>query len=207
MKHYEMAELCELSYHVSDFSTPSGVSLIHKETENHHVIAIRGTELNLLDMIRNLAWWPRPFGGIDSHAGFVFGWQDIDHFIEMIRAPLKLGCNSVKPVVLTGHSAGGAIALIGAAELIRKQVPIAACVTFGAPRTTDNEDPILESITTQYTHARDPIPSWLGATDYRHINRKFLGGDKSSPWWRKRFIFNGFHGVSLYAQLLKKAKL
>lgn len=201
MNHKQLAELCELSYHKSDFETPEGISFIRKETDQNHVIAIRGTEISFLDLLRNLAIWPRSLGGIDSHAGYAAGWQSIQDAVEMLCSPIKLGANNTKPVILTGHSAGGAIALIGAGEYIRKGKPISACVTFGAPKASDNESPILESITTQYIHARDPVPSWLSHTEYRHINETYIGGEKSSPWWKKRIIINGFHGIDLYKDL------
>jgi Lipase (class 3) len=197
MNHKQLAKLCVESYTESDFSS-GGVDVLWKETDQFHAFAIRGTQLSLIDMLRNLAWWPRSFGGIDAHAGFVNGWNEVEHWIVEASRSIK-----TKPIILTGHSAGGAMALIGASRFLShyKDIPIDQCVTFGAPKAIDGKGPFtVERLSTQYIHARDPIPSWLSYTDYDHYNKIYLGGDESSSWWRKSL---DCHGIDLYEELIK----
>lgn len=195
MNHKQLAELCERSYQESDFSSGGVEILINDKSDDYIVFAIRGTQLNAIDMIRNLAWWPKSFGGIDGHAGYVHGWNQIEHYLDIAKESI-----AKKPIIFTGHSAGGAIALIGALEALRKGWPVAECVTFGAPRSVDTRD--IKSLgfsLTQYIHARDPVPSWLGFTDMNHTREKYLGGTESSSWWRKSL---DCHGIDLYGELL-----
>jgi len=67
--------------------------------------------------------------------------QDIDH----------------KNIVLTGHSLGGAVALILGALMTRDEIPPVEIVTFGAPRCGRLK--ILDSVpVTQYRHGKDIVP-------------------------------------------------
>lgn len=198
MNHKQLAELCEDSYSGTPDFSKNGVDVFMTRQADCVIFAIRGTQLNLLDLVRNIVWWPRSLGGIDAHAGHADGWQGIEDWIDIARRDLGIK-DRIKPVLLTGHSAGGAIALIGAAEFLRKGWPIVECVTFGAPRTiSDDMINDMGFITTQYVHARDPIPSWLGHTDYKHVRKVYVGGSESSPWWKKSL---DHHGIDLYKKL------
>jgi Lipase (class 3) len=65
------------------------------------------------------------------HLGFAIGWAAVH---DEIAAHLQEHCPPGMPVVLGGHSLGGALALIGALELKRTGHDIAAVITFGAPQ-------------------------------------------------------------------------
>ena len=65
------------------------------------------------------------------HLGFAVGWAAVH---DQILGYLEEHCPPGTPVVLGGHSLGGALALIGALELKRAGQNIAAVITFGAPQ-------------------------------------------------------------------------
>jgi type IV secretory pathway VirB2 component (pilin) len=65
------------------------------------------------------------------HLGFSVGWAAVH---DQILGYLEEHCPPGMPVVLGGHSLGGALALIGALELKRAGQNIAAVITFGAPQ-------------------------------------------------------------------------
>lgn len=196
MNHKSLAELCRKSYGESSFSI-NGVEFLHKETERNHVFAFRGTESVLIDMLRNLWIWQKSSAGEQVHAGYLNGWNHVEEMIPMHMVDLKLGATNKKPAILTGHSAGGSIALIGANEMLNKGIGVEAVVTFGAPKCMTEPDGALESITTQYIHHRDPVPSWLGHTDYKHVNKSYLG--KECGWWRQSL---DYHGIDVYEDLV-----
>ena len=91
------------------------------------VLVFRGTSGPLSNWLFNLdatpATWP---GGGRVHRGFktIFGniWQDMVGELQRVR----------KPLFYTGHSLGGALAILAAASL-----PPRAVYTFGAPRVGD----------------------------------------------------------------------
>lgn len=173
-----------------------GVDVLYEETEQSHVFAIRGTQPILIDLLRNLWFWPKSSNGNDSHAGYLDGWNHVEQWIGM--ASTRIGPD--KPIIMTGHSAGGAIALIGGNELLNRGRVVSKIVTFGAPRAMDdNTDRFawLKSVTTQYIHHRDPVPSWLGHTDYKHVKKHYLG--KECGWWRQSL---DYHGIDVYEDLM-----
>ena len=62
-----------------------------------------------------------------------------------------------KKIELTGHSLGGAVALITGALMVRDEIPPAQIVTFGAPRCGRLK--ILDQVlVTQYRHGKDIVP-------------------------------------------------
>jgi pimeloyl-ACP methyl ester carboxylesterase len=65
------------------------------------------------------------------HLGFAVGWTAVH---DQILGYLEEHCPPGVPVVIGGHSLGGALALIGALELKRAGQNIAAVITFGAPQ-------------------------------------------------------------------------
>lgn len=103
-------------------------------------IVFRGTE-DLLDWRTNMRLaWVVLQGGVHVHTGFFQAYWPIRPalFAEIVR----LIAERPRPVYLTGHSLGGALAAMATAELAnhdRAEVrdSIAACYTFGCPKIGD----------------------------------------------------------------------
>lgn len=67
------------------------------------------------------------------HLGFAMAWEEVSGKVVAYLESLKAKYGSVPPIVLTGHSLGGALATVGAYDLRHRNYPVAAVVTFGAP--------------------------------------------------------------------------
>ncbi len=206
MNNTQLAALCvrakdELT------GSDSDVEYLYEQTHEFHIIAIRGTEAGKffsgrgwMDILRDLAMWPKDIGAIEGHAGFVHGWLSImDEIAELIAAEPD------KPIILTGHSLGGAIALVGAYSFLKADFNLAKVVTFGAPRclVLDNISDVvlvkLQFLTTQYEHYEDPVPGFMHWTDYDHINSAIIGASRRCHWFWRDF---GCHEMDNYKKWL-----
>lgn len=131
------------------------------------VLAFRGTEPTKWKDIRTdiqaaqtpfaNAFGPEGWGVM--HAGWAEGF-------EVVRAQVQQALAQVtnRPLWITGHSLGGALALVAAAFLAGQPAPrIAGVYTFGQPRVGDPDfcaryDAILGGITFRCVNDRDPVP-------------------------------------------------
>jgi predicted lipase len=98
--------------------------------------------------------------GCTAHEGFWTSWREArSRVLNAIKTASQ--ANPGYSIVLTGHSLGGAIASLAAAE-IRKSGYTAALYTFGAPRFASEK--LSDFITKQpggnyrVTHLNDPVP-------------------------------------------------
>lgn len=123
------------------------------------VIAFRGTEPeSLADWVRDLEAWPMWVRGLGyCHDGFASG-------VLAIWPALSAGLYDRGRVILTGHSLGGALAVIAAGMLALNGTPAARLVTFGAPRAgTDKLVGVLRATPArQYRCGDDPVPEVPG---------------------------------------------
>ncbi|MCY9846394.1 lipase family protein [Vibrio caribbeanicus] len=121
---------------VQTFDTELGTQAILVETPSSYVLAFRGTEATSLNDIKADAKATtikcRTSGKI--HEGFHEAFESVQ---EKLNAALK-ELDKSKPLFITGHSLGGALATI-AAKRLKFKYGIAACYTFGAPRVGDKE--------------------------------------------------------------------
>ena len=107
------------------------------ENKEYMVLAFRGTETDSLDDIKADARANirkcETYGMI--HSGFYFAYQAIRMDLEQTlqQAPY---CD--KPLYITGHSLGGAIATV-ATKFIYHKGGLAACYTFGSPRVGNDD--------------------------------------------------------------------
>jgi len=122
---------CKLSYY-SDI-TDLGISyfLATDEPTKTHNIAVRGTS-NIENVVVNLALklTPDDHTGISLHRGFLISAKAI---YDELKPKLKKGYT----VNTTGHSLGGAVALILAMYLDSDNIKIGQVITFGQPKVTN----------------------------------------------------------------------
>lgn len=128
------------------------------------------------------------------HRGFANRWKACHKFF------LELSGATDKPITITGHSHGGALALL-CLEDIRYNYPMKAlrCVTFGCPRVVGwwnfRKVRYRWFNTTQYRNGNDLVthlPFWL--MGFWHVTKVMKIGD----WWRP-----GKHGISEYLKSMK----
>ena len=115
-------------------NSAQGMLVEHKD---YFCLAFRGTdEINdWIDNINAIAV-SQLFGSF--HRGF---WNSVQDIWELLygQYKLKIQEGNRRPLFITGHSLGGAMATIAAAILAHRDVPFTACYTFGQPRAMDKE--------------------------------------------------------------------
>lgn len=147
--------------------------------DGKQIVAFRGSEsglvsdLGIVDWLRNLLfmpWYVRKVGW--GHAGFMRGGKDLYEkgLYGLLRREL--------PIVLVGHSLGGALALVVARLLLKDDFKVLEVVTFGSPRVFQrgSSKRVLRAFVEQgvkvrsYYNKNDPVPcvppEWLG---YGHL--------------------------------------
>lgn len=106
-----------------------------REEDEMAVLAFRGTEADYRDILTDLdARFYRKADGSRRHNGFHQAYQ-------LVRDPVRAACKDLAErdlqLYVTGHSLGGALALLATRDLAADHV--AACYSFGAPKV-GNED-------------------------------------------------------------------
>jgi len=161
------------------------VGFVHR---GHKILVFRGTD-SAPDWKYNLKICKS--GSPRRHSGFKQAWEavapEITTWIASIPSP--------GPLILSGHSLGGALAILAAFELSAR-TPIKAIITFGAPRVGGRQfrhayhqraavphatnGPTLESITWRVEHSTDLVvdlapvcwPFYLPVGQVIHLSAK-----------------------------------
>jgi hypothetical protein len=128
-------------------------------------VAFRGTEpVNADDWLSNVNYHQRPVDKIPGllHSGFANDLAEVDE--QMISAVKQLAQGEKTRLFLTGHSLGGALAVLAAALLhFCKGQRIAGVFTYGQPRLGDPAfstafDQALGAVTFRYVNDLDVVP-------------------------------------------------
>lgn len=119
------------------------------------VLAFRGTvPTSISDWLRDFDALPVDDSSIGwCHQGFRDG-------TFLVLPAILRGLDATTPIVLTGHSLGGALAVVTAALLVSIKRPVAKVVTFGAPRAVGSRaiGLLRNTPTRQYCYGNDPVP-------------------------------------------------
>lgn len=117
--------------------------------------------------------------GARFHQGFVTALAAIwDPIAQAVEAALK---EKERPVWITGHSLGGALAQLAAWLCDRRGIPVHQVYTFGAPMIGNEAaakafDKAFPNMLFRYVDASDPIPKLptvsLAVNDYRHCDKE-----------------------------------
>ena len=158
------------------------------------IVAFRGTEKNVADWLTD-ADASLVSGPLDGrvHEGFYDSLSDVWHALD--RTITRLDPHGDKPLWLTGHSLGGALATLATARWIDRGRPIAGMYSFGQPRTGDrvfarNFDFAMKSSAFRFVNDNDLVsrvpPRAMG---YRHVGtfKYFTDGGlfaEGVSWWR-----------------------
>jgi predicted lipase len=131
--------------HLDPFETPS-FSGFAASDERAAYLVFRGTKLRLdcrESFVATLQAWltnldyaqVEQAGGTGRvHRGYA---RELDAVADRLAAMARDHAAGGKPLYLTGHSAGGALATLAARRLHEAGVPVRAAVVFSAPRVGD----------------------------------------------------------------------
>ena len=148
--------------------------------KEYMVLAFRGTEpKELKDIWTDLKFTPFKKEKCVMHEGFYEAYRDIEK--DLVKAVRKINL----PLYVTGHSLGGALALM-AVMYLPDMDWTAACYTFGGPKVGNDDftDELFKVPVYRTVHASDIVPSlppfWLmffgifyqQAGDMRYLTRK-----------------------------------
>jgi triacylglycerol lipase len=186
----------------------------------HIVLAFRGTEAPttidglkdwLLTDAMNLLIVPEGRLGTDFiaagvsarfHQGFISALAEIwDPVDEAVAAELKA---SERPLWITGHSLGGALALLAGWLFVRKFVNVHQIITFGGPMIGNKDavqafDSGLKGKIFRYVDPRDPVPQLptmsLVANEFYHCEQMMCLGEMAQGSFWKNLAVNSVGGV------------
>lgn len=115
----------------------NGTQAIIVENDNLIALAFRGTEPTSIKDIKSdtKATSTRCESGGKVHSGFKEAYEDVSFDVQTYLDSMG---EIRKPLFITGHSLGGALATI-AAKRLEYPGGIAACYTFGSPRVGNQE--------------------------------------------------------------------
>ena len=146
------------------------------------IVAFRGSR-SPLDFIHDAEFYFRPYAvtyvGATVHAGFLADFESIkNEVIQQVLVFRKL--YPTAKIYVTGHSLGGALAILGALELRAQQLTPALVVTFGQPRVGNAAfaqlyNAQLRENTWRVINQNDVVPrtpGWLFS--YRHCGQEIL---------------------------------
>lgn len=123
---------------VEPFTSNSSQAVVI-EHEDFLIASFRGTD-EAADWLDNVNLFPMsgPLG--DVHRGFYKATLDVwDSMQAYIRDLKKQRGDKSSGLWLTGHSLGGAMATLAAADLIQQDIPFYGVYTFGQPRVGDRK--------------------------------------------------------------------
>ncbi len=161
----------EFVEHVADATSGADAIVVRNDTEV--VVAFRGTQRNYADIITDLKFKREPavmMQGKDCvpvHRGFLAQWRAIKEDLHIVVSAAMADHHT--PLKVTGHSLGGALAVLAAIDWNW----VEDCITFGAPRVGCDE--IKQAIRRnsilhrRYVYGADIVPIVpLLAMGYRH---------------------------------------
>jgi triacylglycerol lipase len=144
------------------------------------IVAIRGTK-TIWDWIADidavpLPYLPDPSAGL-VHMGFQLVYQ---HIRTSIANLLKTNCQGAQAVWVTGHSLGGALAVLGAFDILKNVNlgPVPQLYTFAGPRTgapdfAHNFNAAI-SVCNRVVNFMDVVPQVPLPPAYEHVGQETL---------------------------------
>ena len=179
------------------------------------VIAFRGTA-SLRDWLTDAEFPLRPLPGTPArvHEGFLTAIDSILPDLLAFLAPPQAPCPAPRasvPILLTGHSLGGALAVLAAWFLQAQGLPVHSVYTFGQPRVGDRAfasryASLLGARTHRVVNQNDLVPRVPGVLlGYRHAGELALinavGELVLNPSWLGRLVSDGLGLYRAYRRL------
>ncbi len=161
-KHKLKSSLTQIGWDLVETISVNATQAYVARNEEFAVLAFRGTEADRMKDIRADAKAAQTMcpTGERVHSGFKEQYDDVEEQLEGVLDQVK-----GKPLFITGHSLGGAVATI-AARRLRAERKIAACYTYGSPRVgTEGWVGQIKTPIYRIVNSADPVPMLpLGGT-------------------------------------------
>lgn len=172
--------------------TTSTSALVQLDAEGDIIVAFKGSQ-EPKDFLQDAEFWRVPLiwskaMSAEVHHGFLENFNAIDaDLVGSVRGLLAL--HPTAQIFITGHSLGGALAILCALEFARQQLPVAGVFTFGQPRVGNaafaelyditavaGETPAtLRDLTFRIVNQNDIVPRTPGALiGYRHCGTEIF---------------------------------
>ena len=173
---------------------PLDLRAVVSRFDDHTEIAFRGTR-DLANWILDLDVRKAALAyHVKVHQGFLNATEALLPLLLAELLPPGLDKAQVKPLYITGHSLGGALASLAALFLYREGLPVAAVYTFASPRVGNREwrmiyDDSLGERSYRIVAEGDLVPYLPGLLDgFRHVGQEILltpHGIYARPahWW------------------------
>lgn len=199
LTHKELIKYCHASYASDEVAFENELGIkgkteayygdsLHKyivKLEDCFVIVFRGS-VNKFDWLNDFTFNAVDFGHANVHQGF----------LTALEAELNPRLVFDKPVYITGHSLGGALALLEADRLSECGVDIHEVVVFGNPMVgalsfKEQYENKLGNKTTRYVNGDDIVPHLPPIKYYQVGNLIEIG--KNSSWFNPLKYYRMIH--------------
>lgn len=185
---------------VTDKATNAS-ALITVDQDGDIIVAFKGSSTPM-DFIEDAKFWMEPLlWSVDDcqakvHDGFLHDFEAINvAVVSQVRTYLDI--RPAAKVFVTGHSLGGALAILAALEFVRQKLPVMAVYTFGQPRVGNNvfadiynAVPTLQEMTYRVVNQNDIVPRTPGLLlGYRHCGQEVFLPPGGSPSFNPSFAF------------------
>lgn len=131
-----------------------------------------------------------------AHSGFVWQWQSVEDRVHRVLGARRHD----KPLIVTGHSLGGAVAQIAAFDLKSSHGMRVICISFGAPRTFTSigskafNSAAVENI--RVCETVDPV-THIPFIRMTHVGDAYAPSEVHGPWWALWWSI-AFHDMHRY---------
>ena len=199
----QCAELSARAYVEATINGPQSTQVLIQVIDGVQFVAFRGSK-EPRDVLTDAEFWRTTLitkeGIYEVHSGFLHAWT-------AVGVDVMTKVNRALPVVVTGHSLGGALALLCALQLEKSGFVVAGVYTFGQPRVGNGQfarlyDLALKDRTFRFVHEEDIIPRsptcflgfrhcghlvFLNSTDRTQINPPLTDRLISDAWglWKE----------------------
>lgn len=186
-------ELSALGFELTETFSNGGTQafLAHRPSDRLAVLSFRGTEKDWRDIKADLdARFYKGRGGARIHTGFLHAYQQIR---DAVRPHVDKLFKEEYQLYVTGHSLGGALAIVATRDLNRDN--ISACYTFGSPKVGNEEfgyaikPPIYRVVNAVDAVPRVP-PTWITEGLYQltrivriPLLRRFIANFRGYAHW------------------------